>query len=249
MGESIKAVCALLMGVGSIVAVLAWTADHPNSVTWGLRIGGPVVCVLSLILILTLQLRTDLERDYLRHVTAAYFNRDGFCFAFVVTACDGIAFMDTYFQSQYDKPSHGRIALRPARGFFMVRTKFDTLTFDVECPPGGFGYIRMPIPIPEKRQGKRQSFEVGASVQYADGKGRRIRFHDGIFLRSDSNFGNSFATAVAIAGAATGSIVLTKPAKTSIQLPVDVAEHVPDHIPTETRTLWQIGDPALEGLP
>ena len=29
----------------------------------------------------------------------AYFNRDGFCFAFAVTAMDGIAFMDPTFRT------------------------------------------------------------------------------------------------------------------------------------------------------
>ena len=75
MGESTKAVCVLMMVVGVIAAVLAWTADRPDSMTWGLRIGGPVVTLLSLGLILKLHFRANLEHDYLRPLTGTYFNR------------------------------------------------------------------------------------------------------------------------------------------------------------------------------
>ncbi len=248
MGESTKSACALVMIVGVIAAVLAWTADRPDATTWGFRIGGPVTALLALGLILKLHFRADLEYDYLRPLTGTYFNRDGFCFAFVVTAIDGIAFMNAYFQTQYDRPSLGRIALRPAHGFFMTRAKIDAITFEIECPPAGFGFARIAIPLPDKLQGKRQSFEVGASVRYPDGKGRRIRFHDGVFLRSNTNFGNSFGTALTVAGAATGSIVLSKPATAAIDLPVGVSEDIPDNLVSETKTLWQFGEPPLENV-
>jgi hypothetical protein len=249
MGESTKAVCGLLMIVGVIAAWLAWTADRPDETTWGFRIGGPIMAILALGLFLKLQFRADLEHDYLRPLTGTYFNRDGFCFAFVVTAVDGIAFMDAYFQTQYDRPSLGRIALRPAAsGFFMTRAKIDSMTFEIECPPAGFGFARIAIPIPEKLQGKRQSFEVGASVRYPEGKGRRIRFHDGLFLRSNADFGNSFGTALTVVGAATGSIVLSKPATATIDLPSGVTEDIPYNLASETKILWQMGEPALENV-
>ena len=248
MGESTKSVCALLMIAGIIAAALAWTADRPDATTWGFRIGGPVTAILALGLILKLHFRADLERDYLRPLTGTYFNRDGFCFAFVVTPIDGVAFMDAYFQTQHDKPSLGRIALRPARGFFMTRAKIDAITFEIECPPAGFGFARIAIPIPEKLQGNKQSFEVGASVQYPDGKGRRIRFHDGVFLRSNTNFGDSFGTALTVAGAATGSIILSKPASATIDLPVGVAEDIPDNLSPEIKILWPLGEPELDNV-
>ena len=234
------------MLVGVVVATLAWDEDRPDAATWGCRIGGSITAIIAFGLFLKLQLRADIEQDYLRLLTGTYFNRDGFCFSFVVTANDGIAFMTAYFQSQYDEPSLGRIALRPARGILMTRANIDTITFEIECPPAGFGFARIAIPIPENRQGKQQSFEVGASVQYPDGKGRRIRFHDGVFLGSKANFRDSFVTALTIAGAATGSIVLSKPATTTIDLPVGVAKDTPDNLAAEVKTLWQLGEPALE---
>jgi hypothetical protein len=243
MGESTKSVCAVLMVVGIIATLIAWIADRPDATTWAFRIGAPIAALLALGLILKLHLRPDLEPDYLRPLTGTYFNRDGFCFAFVVTAVDGIAYMNAYFQTQYDKPCVGRIALRPARGFFLTRANIDAITFEIECPPSGFGVTRTAIPLPAEVQGKRQSFEVGASVRYPEGKGRRIRFHDGVFLRSNTNFGNSFGTAVTIAGAATGSIVLSRPATVTVALPASVAEDLPHGLAHETKVLWQQGAP------
>ncbi|WP_339687148.1 hypothetical protein [Gimesia maris] len=219
MGESTKSLCALLMIVSGIAGALAWTADRPDTITWGFRIGGPIAAIFALGVILKLQFRADLEHDYLRALTGAYFNRNDFCFAFVVTPYDGIAFMDAYFQTQRDKPCIGRIALRPARGFFFSRAKIDAITF-----------------------------EVGASVRYPDGKGHRVRFHDGIFLRSNTNFGNSFGTALTVAGTATGSIALSQPATATIDLPVGVAEDLPDNIAPEIKILWQLGEPPLENV-
>ena len=246
MGESTKSVLALVMIVSAIAAVFAWDADRPGATTWSFRIGGPIAAILTLGLILKLHFRADLEHDYLRPITGTYFNRDGFCFAFMVTAIDGVAFMEAYFQSQYDRRCLGRIVLRPARGFFMTRAPIDAMTFEIECPPAGFGFARLAISIPEKLQGTRQSFEVGASVRYPDGKGRRIRFHDGVFLRSNTRFGDSFGTALIVAGTATGSIVLSKPATATIDLPVGVTEDIPDDLVPEVKTLWRLGDPALE---
>ena len=176
MGESTKSVCALLMIVGSIAAALSWTVVRPDATTWGFRVGGPITAALALGLILKLHFRTDLECDYLRAVTGNFFNRDGFCFTFVATAINGAAYMDAYFQNQYDKPCVGRIALRPARGFFMNRARIEPISYEIECPPAGFGLARIAISIPEELQGKKQSFEVGASVSYPDGKGTRLSF-------------------------------------------------------------------------
>jgi len=246
MNESGKAVCAVLMIAGVIATLLSWMIDRPDAATWGFRIGGPLLALLTFSLLLRHQLRSDLERDYLRFISRNYFNRDGLCFAFSVTTNDQVAVMNLYFQSQYDKPLQGRIALRPAHGFFLTRAKIEAMTFDVACPPAAFGVVCLPVPIPHKIQGKRQAFEVGASVQYPEGKGRRIRFRDGIFLRANSHFGNTFGTALALAGAATGSLVLTRPATVSLQLPIGVTEEIPQESPPESRVLWQLGDPALE---
>ena len=246
MGESVKAVCALVLIVASAAAALAWSTNQPDAISWSCRIGGPVVALLALGLILRLHFRTDLAPDYLRKQAGNYFNRGGFCFAFGATAVDGVCYLSAYFQNQQDKPCLGRIALRPARGFFLGRAKIETITFEIDCKPAAFGVASIAIPLPKKLQGKRQAFEVGASVDYPQGKGRRLRFRDGIFLRTNANFGNRFGTALTVAGAATGQIVLSNPATTAVELPVDVAEDVSQDLKPEIKTLWKLDDPPLD---
>lgn len=248
MGESTKAASALVMIVAAIAAVVAWAHDRPDTTTWAVRIGGSILALLALGVILKLHFRPDHALDYLRNRAGTYFNRDGFCFAFVSTAVDGVAYMDAYFQNQRNRPCVGRIAMRPARGFFMGRAEIEAITYEVECGPAAFGVARVPIPVPEKLQGKRQSFEVGASVEYPQGKGERLRFHDGVFLRSNSKFGNSFGTALTVAGAATGSIVLSKPATATVDLPDGVTENIDDSLSPDVKTLWKLGDPELESV-
>src|SRR5688572_16879092 len=54
MGESTKAICALLLIVGTITALIAWTEDQPGAMAWILRIGSPVA-ILALALIFRLR--------------------------------------------------------------------------------------------------------------------------------------------------------------------------------------------------
>ncbi len=246
MGESTKSTCALLMIVSAVTAALAWMDDRPDLTTWLLRICGLIVATLSLCLILTLHFRNDFEHDYLRSSFRTYFNRDGLCFAFSVTVTNGIAFIHAHFQTQYDRRSIGRIALRPARVFLIGRAGIDTITFNIDCPPAGFGVARIAFPIPKHLQGERQSFEVGAAVKYPNGKGHRIRFHDGVFLRPDTDFVDSVGSALTVASAAAGSMVRLGTVTTTIDLPLGVAEELPSTPEPESKILWQLGEPALE---
>ena len=245
MGESTKSACALMMIIGGGVAAFAWSEDHPDTTTWMFRIISLLFLSLPLLVILKLHFRTDLVEDHLKRLFGTYFNRDGFCFSISARPVDGIAYLEAHFQNQYDKPSIGKIAVRPARGFWMNRANLEMITFKIECAPAAFGVVRMPIPIPIELQGKRLSFEVGASVEYPQGKGRRLRFHDGLFLRTNASFGKAFETALTVAGAAGGMIVLTKPASVKIDLPAAVAENIPFDSTPELTTIFTLDDAAI----
>lgn len=245
MGESIKALCSLFMIVAAIVAAVAWFDEQPNQTTWIVRVSSPLVAVLSLAALLKLHLRRDAARDYLQDTTGGYFNRDGFCFAFATEVKDGVCQFQAYYQNQYERPCVGRIALRPARGFFLTRAEIDTITFQIACDAAAFGVATLPIPLPREIQGKRQSFEVGASVEYPQGKGQRLRFRDGVFLRANTNFGNSFGTTLTVAGALGGAIVLSTPATATIPLPTDVAEELPSNSESRIKVIWKLGDPSI----
>ena len=80
-------------------------------------------------------------------------------------------------------------------------------------------------------------------MTYPESKGKRMRFHDGIFLRANTNFGDSFGTALTIAGALTGSIVYSSPATVTLQLPSTAAEEVPSDAQASLTVFWKLGDP------
>ena len=242
MGESLKAICCLILIVACIAVAFAWSDDRPSDLTWMFRIGSPALAVLSLGMLLFFHFRMDVEYDYLKDIYPAYFNRDGFCFVLSCTAENGVAYLVVHFQNQRDQPCIGRIALRPVHKLFRGRADMDWITMEIACEPAAFGLARMPISLPQVIQGTRQELEVGASVEFPRGKGRRLRFRDGMLLRANADFGSRFNKAITIAGAVGGVIVLTKYATVTIDLPTHVAEYVRDAPPTEVKTLWQLGD-------
>ena len=254
MGRSAESVCIVIVLTGFAVAAIAWTGTRPDATIWACRLGGILVMLLAIGAILYLRFRPDLIHDYLREVSSRYFNRDGFCFTFKAEAIKGIACMTVYFQNQYSRPCIGKIALRPALGFFMNRAPIKSINYIIQCEPAAFGVARIALPLSNDLQGKKQSFDVGASVFYLKGKGRRLRFRNGIFLRANEKFGNSFSTGVMVAAAATGHVITTgllfldKPAKATVSLPEDVAEQLPGEMRMAVKTLWRLNDPPLKTI-
>jgi hypothetical protein len=246
MRELLKVFCVVVLLFGIPAAAVAWwdnDLDWPRPVLYLVRYACPPLCVVAIGLFLKIHFRPDLAPDYLSPRVGSYFNRDGFCFGILPTVVNGVCVFEIYFQNQYEHHCVGRVALRPARGFFLSRANVDSIVVQVSCEPAAFGIARVAVALPAAIQGRRQSFEVGASVEYPDGKGRRLRFGDGLTLRANSNFGNAFGTALSVAGALTGQIVYMSPATVSLDLPQGVATEVFDPARFRSvRTLWRLGD-------
>lgn len=245
MGESFKAVCALVMCVAGIVAAVCFFHDRPDATVWTTAAIATVTALGALGILLALHFRRDLAPDYLLQTVGEYFNRGGFCFGFRPRVVDGVCWLDACYQNQHESPCVGRIALRPAKGFFLTRARIEAITFEIPCEGGAFGFVSLPVGLPPEVQGKLQSFEVGASVEYPEGRGRRLRFRDGIFLRTNANFGRGFQTALTVAGALGGAIVWSSPATVAIPLPGGVAGELTNPESPIYETWWRPGDPPL----
>lgn len=242
MRESLKAILAVVLIAASIACAVTFVDDRPNATTWAWR-GGSLLCAaLSIGLLVFMSLRRDEVPDFLQQRCGTFFNCSGFCFSILVSAVDRRAVLHIYFQNQFENPVLASVALRPARGFFLGRPKMETIIVDVDCPAAGFGVANLPIPVPAKLRGQPQNFEVGASVKYPNGKGRRLRFQDGVFLRANAQFQNRLATTLTIAGAFAGQIVLSSPVSVTLQLPVQVSVEIPEDVDPEIRILWKLGD-------
>jgi hypothetical protein len=192
---------------------------------------------------LKLHFRSDLAPDHLGRIFGrSFFDRGGFCFAFVARAEDNIGFLDVYFQNRFERGCRGRIALRPAKRFFWFRPNIEAITIDIRCGPAAFGVASAPIPLPISVQGRPQAFEVGASVAFPKGKGRMLRFRDGFVLRTNSKFRDVFNETYIVASVASGNIVFSKPVTVKIDLPAQVAEVVPPGVRPRIKTLWALGE-------
>ena len=247
-------ICAALLATA-----LAWGNDRPTAMTWVWRIGGGLVAVGALAMFLIVHFQKDEVPDYLHQRFGTFFECNGFCFMGQTIEYEQTCLLEMYFQNQQDVPSQASISLAPARGFFLTRSDTGKIRMDIECAPGAFGVARLKIPVPLQFQGTEQAFEVGASVTYPEGKGKTIRFRDGIVVRSNADLFNAVGTALTIGGAMTGQLILTKPVTLTLTFPKNVAADIPwnmnpeakawDKAPAETKakviTLWKLFDPPL----
>lgn len=245
MGESFKAACALMLIVALFAAMLFWFIPEPDSTAWILRISATLLSLLLIAVLLKLHFRADLAPDYLHASRGRYFNCEGLCFSFGAELIDGVCVLETHFQNQRDKPCVARIALCRAREFWQTPAEIDTLGIEISCEAAAYGVARLPLPLPAELQGKKQSFEIAASVKYPNGKGRRLRFRDGLFLRANKQLETAFWAGMTVAAALGGVMVAFTPAKTTIELPSDAAVVIPKSWQPEVITRWKLGDPPL----
>ena len=246
--ESVKSVLALVVVIGFVVGLISWSADRPDGETWAYRVAGPAVAAAALAALLAVHFKRDRAPDLLRGVAGQYFDRAGFCFALSTDVREGRFVLQVHFQNQFERPCLGRVALRPAVGFFLGRAKIESVGCDVECGPGAFGVATLPLAVAAAAQGTRQKFEVGAAVEYPAGRGRRLRFGEGVPLSHNSRFSGPFNTALTLAGAAAGMIVLSHPASAMLDLPAGVEEELDAPPAPRVETLWRLGDPPLGSI-
>ena len=247
MQQSVKSVLLLIGFCAMIGAIVGWLLD-PDETVWMTRAICTPLAIVCFLAYWKISVRQDLAPDYLRSVVSNYFDRNGLTFSIIAVRQDGVCHLVAFFQNQFERRCFGQIGIRPARGFWLNRAPVEEVVFSFECGQAEFGMTSVAIPLPRELQGKTLSFDVGASVDYPDGKGKRLRFRDGIFLRHNSNFGNPFGTALFAAGALTGQIVINSPATITIQLPIEVADELPIRGFPSVQTFWQLGDPPIENL-
>jgi len=242
MQETLKVVCVVGIMFGGVAAAFAWSDNKPNVTP---RLASSAATLVGLVGFLVLHFRRDRVPDFLRKYSRIRFERAGLCFSVEPTIKGNCCYLRVLFQNRYEGRCHGRIALRPAEVFgTFARSDFQAITFDFDCPAAGFGVALLPLPIPSNLQGRRQAFQVGATVEYPNGKGRLLRFGSErvLTVRSNADFRNPFYRRLTIIAALTGSILISRPARIALLLPNNVAESVPGKPEDSQTILWQLGD-------
>jgi hypothetical protein len=236
MGESAKAVLALVMIIGMLGSVLAWMMDGS---TWRSLAGFPTMALGALAILLWSLTRKDKFPDLLRKACGGYFERDGFCFAIIPVASEGQCRLDVYFQNRFERDCRAQVVIRPSQQFFLNRRPIESLTVEIECEGGAYGVARVPWAVPARLQGKKQSFDVGAHAEYPSGRGAMIRYRDGVHVGTAKR--DVWSGILTLSGAVGGVVVLAQPAKLKLTLPKRVAETVPEDSRIWIETLWRPG--------
>jgi hypothetical protein len=246
MYESIKAVCVVVIMAAAITAAVAWGDDRPDTTTWLFRTIPIAIALIAIAIFLSVHWKRDSAPDLLAQQAGKYFERTGFCFHFLTSAVDGKCVFLLLFQNRYERPCTARIALRPVT----FGGAHNTLVhMAVQCPGAAFGAAKKEVGVPAKLQGKKVSFDVGADVEYPEGKGKMLRFKHSIVLRRNTSFVDTFARATSLLALLVGHIMIHRPVRIKCALPDNVAAELPVEIPQSSEILWKPGDPLPEAPP
>jgi hypothetical protein len=225
------------MIVGFVGSLMVWMADTVN---WPARLGFPAAGIASLGILIGAVTRKYKAPDLLGAKCRSYFERVGFCFVVAPAATDRSCRLDIYDQNRYARPCRAQVVIQPSQQFFLNRRPVGSFKVEIERDGGAFGVASLPRGIPEQFQGTEQSFDVAAHVKYPGGRGALLRFKDGIHV---GNAKTRWMGVITAAAAATGTIVIHKPARWKVRLPSNVEETVPEDAPILFQTLWRPGDP------
>ncbi len=246
-------ILSVVMMFSALLGFMAWVTFTGNltplgfAMMWTFRILGPLGFIGSAALYFKLKYRRDLAPDYLGSICTPYFGQNGLCFAFIPTTDNGNTCLDTYFMSQFDQPSKATIVLRPApKGLLQKRADIPPSVVPIECPPGGFGCVRVPFPFPTNLQSQTQRLEIGATVKYPSGKGRRIRFQAaGLVVETDSEFGGKLTNG-RFADFLAAILPLSTPPYVEFPLPSGNSASQPESAQPESQIYWQLGEPKID---
>jgi hypothetical protein len=248
--ESVEAVLLIALCACVVGAVVVWCDDRPTQSTWAWRIGLSVAAVVEAALLARLHFRrkADIAPDFLGEQCEMFFEQNGLCCSFSVTCEDGRCFVNTLFQNRYDRACTARIALRPVAGVLRsavrpFRSDFPKkIEFDILCGPGEYGVASVPLAVSRRSQGKKLTLQIGASVEYREGRGNLLRFREGSLLGLDADFRNKSMRLLQLLFLVCGGFLFVFPACVTFSLPRGVAESVPVGQDQSTRILWKLGD-------
>lgn len=240
----VKSVLGVLLALCVVPTMMVWTpgifVPQDQVIAW-LKIILPVLCVSLLTLLIWAQSRRDKAPDFLAHVSRRYFERDGFCFALVPRVHQGHHAMDVYFQNRHDRCCAARVVLKVCAGPFTTRPEIGNLDSRVACGPAEYGYTSIPWPIPPQLQGTKLTLNIYADVRYPEGRGKLLRYRNGVRVRAAS--GDIVETGLFAAAALAGHIVIARTANITVKIPAGVSSTLPDASSSRTWILWKPGDP------
>ena len=242
MNQSIKSVLALIILICLGASIMGWATHSrgrlPDYVYW-MRASG-ILLVPTIALLAWADFRRDLLPDILKKCAGGYFEQDGFCFAIRSGVKDGHFAWNVLFQNRYERPCKALVAFRPATRFIgFGRADLPEVRIEIDCDGGSFGSATVPYGIPQAYQGKKQRFEVVAVSRYPQGKGKMLRFRQGMRVGKRNKSGADVAVTLLSAMAL----------HAHFKTPARIEVRLPDKVSTEgageanQKVLWRPGEP------
>jgi hypothetical protein len=247
MRESIRAICVLVAVVAGCIACFAWGTEKPGEVDPYLRYGSTAVALSAVGWFVFDSLRRDLAPDFLKERFKTFFDTGGLGVVFVAREDRGVCRIEVYFQNRYERACQATLALRPASSLFNSQPFFPPVFIEIDCPGGAFGKTSWPVGVPYEAAGRAITFDVGARVRYPQGKGRILRFRDGITVRHDDTFHSTFVSVLRGLAILGGGFLFSRPAAATLEIPYAVEEFVPLQAREWTEIRWRPGDPEEAG--
>ena len=123
----------------------------------------------------------------------------------------------------------------------MSRNDISAIVAEFSGGRAAYGVVELPLGIPMPYQGKKQLFDVAASISYPDGRGELLRSHVGDELSSAGapRLGKVVSSALEVAVTGVPSLSLVRPSRVKLMLPVGVEENV-EGLNSEHREEWTL---------
>lgn len=201
----------------ALLRLCIFKTNIPSTLLWEIR-GGLAVMALGSLFGCVWRPRRGPETlvDHLAQITPGYFERDGLCFAFAPAFEEnGRCVMNVFFQNRYSGASQARLLLTPPKSFLGKRV-VEPVDVAFPCEGGAFGVLRMYWDVPDHAEGTEVKFSVKADVGYPEGRGRELRFREGV---QASSTGVGFAILIGILFGAVGTMVIISPSFLKMRLP------------------------------
>jgi len=239
MGQSVKAILQLILIIAGLAAVILWTdgSIKPSPAVTLFRFLTAAVSLLIIVVLWRNARRKETLPDHLAKAARSYFERDGFCFAFVPVVQNGVFLMQVFFQNRYARPCTARVVLQPpVKSFGIRRLPIPGIDVDVDCDGGAFGVCRLPWPISAEMQGRKVAFEIACATRYPQGRGKLLRYREGLRAGTPGSGRRAAATAGLLL---VGVVSVSRPATFTFKLPTGIAEETPPGIEPVVEILYR----------
>jgi len=180
--------------------------------------------------------RSEKAPEFLWRLGVTPFERDGFCFLIVPEKYEGKPCLTIHYQNQYAGRCEATVGIGTTWTLFSKYPNIKGFTVGFRVGPGEYGFATFTLPLPPNIKGKTVSLDVSASVKYPDGRGKLLRFRNGLQVgAADVSFWKEGLQAL---GAAAGSLIVTQPARIKLSMPFDGDSAVTEATQVRSQSIW-----------